>query len=428
MSKEGKKDDELSYSGCYGSIVAYGDLTDFLETCFTMNRMAESHNDSRYAACIWGHPGVGKTQMVKAFRDRPVEWNGKMYPGYNISNVPVAQFEEMGDLHGIPMDCVLMRQQNKKTDGYITQWVAQKDQILQAYLSNGWEIDTSVPPTTQYAPPAWVPQQPGPSIVLLDDWNRASIRIVKGMMQLLQDYGMVSWQLPAGCNIVLTGNPDEQSYQVTSVDSAILTRIKHVTLKEDMTEWAVWAESNGLDFRGISYALRYPEMITGPGRNRTNPRTLSEFCRFLKSISDVGSESERVIRYANSLLDENTVSSMVVFFQRDMEMILDPMDILNGEEKAFRFIDELMKRKEPRIDILSVIADRLYARIRQSDCKPEKTRITNFQKFLEMDCVPEDTRHALCRRLVKCDDQNAKTWIIGSKKLKQQILSTLIGQ
>jgi len=390
-----------------------------------MNRLAEEHGDSRFAACIWGHPGVGKTQMAKAFRDRPVEWNGTVYPGYVISDVPVAQFEEMGDIHGCPMDCVLMRQPSKKGNGFITRWVPQKDQLILSFREAGWEVDPDVIPTTQYAPPAWVPTTPGPSIVLLDDWNRASIRIVKGLMQLLQNYGMVSWSLPAGCNIVLTGNPDEQDYIVTSIDPAILTRIKHVTLKEDIAEWAIWAEEKGLDQRGISFALRYPEMLTGVGRVRTNPRTFSEFCRFLTMIPDANTESDRVIRHAKSLLDDNTVSQMVVFFQRDMDMVIDPESILQGEESAFKFLNDLMSRKEPRIDILSVIGERLYARIRQPNCSSEKSRILNFQRFLELDFLPEDTRHTICRRIVKCGGNDCTKWVVGSKKLKQFILSTL---
>jgi len=364
------------------------------------------------------------TAIVKQLAKCPVEWNGKMYPGYHVSDVPVAQFEEMGDLHGIPMDCVLMRQPSKKDAGeFITQWVAQKDQIIHTYLANGWEIDTSVQPTTRYAPPDWVPTTPGPSIVLFDDWNRPSLRVIKGMMQLLQNFGMVSWKLPLGCNIVLTGNPDEQDYLVTSIDTAIVTRIRHITLKEDMAEWAVWAEASGLDARGISYALRYPEMITGIGRERTNPRTFSEFCRFMRHIGT--EDKERLIRHGMSLLDEQTVSNIIVFFERELELVIEPDEILAGDDSAFKAIENLMSRKEPRVDILGVICERLFARIVQPGFTIEKPKVANFHRFLEMDCVPEDVRYGLCHRITKRGSPELNRWLVGSKKLQKIIASTL---
>jgi intein/homing endonuclease len=366
------------------------------------------------------------TALTKQFANRPVEWNGHKYDGYKVFDVTIAQFEEMGDLHGVPMDCVLMKQPSKKEkDTFVTQWVPQKDEIIRAYRENGWDIDSSVQPTMQYAPPAWVPQQPGPSIVLLDDWNRASIRIVKGIMQLLQNYGMVSWQLPLGCNIVLTGNPDEQDYLVTTIDTAILTRIRHVTLKEDMAEWAVWADANKLDPRVISYALRYPEMITGPGRERTNPRTLAEFGRVLSAIGNDPSQRERIVRHGMALMDEKTVSNMMVFFEREMEMVIEPESILKGDEAALKFVEGLMGRKEPRVDIVNVIGERLYARIVQPDCKIDKERVGNFHKFLELDCIPDDLRHGVCRRIAKRGDPETNKWLIGSNKLKKVIMSTL---
>jgi len=411
---------EYSYQGCYGEKVVASQLVTFLDDMFSVNAEAEANgSDERFATCIWGHAGCGKTAIVKQYRNRPVEWHGKKYPGYKVYDVPIAQFEEMGDLHGMPARHVLMTKQNGK--GPVERWVP--EEVVQGYLADDWKMEHRAGVKTMYAPPDWVPDEPGPSILGLDDWNRASIRIVKGIMQLLQNYGMVSWKLPEGCNIVLTGNPDEQDYLVTSIDSAILTRIRSVTLRADAKEWSVWAQAAKLDPRLINYVLTYPEMMIGA--ERTNPRTLSEVGRCIRRIPDLVS-LENQIRFkmmASSLLDDETVTSMMVFMERDVEMVIEPEAILRGEDWIEKHVRKLMSGNEKRIDVLGVTCDRLFAYIVQPDVKPEKKTIENFQKFLCMGDVPEDLRHNLCLRIARVRD-NGKTqqWIMYNDRLKKLIM------
>ena len=49
--------------------------------------------------------------------------------------------------------------------------------------------------STVYMPPDWVPKEDdeGPGILLLDDLNRADDRILRGLMQLIQEFEMFSW-------------------------------------------------------------------------------------------------------------------------------------------------------------------------------------------------------------------------------------------
>jgi len=367
------------------------------------------------------------TSLVKQFASRPVTWNGKIYDGYKVFDVPIAQFEEMGDLHGLPLEFVYMRNNG---DG---QWIPKE--LVNAWREEGWKVDLNSRPRTMYAPPDWVPQLPGPSILLLDDWNRASIRIIKGIMQLLQNYGMVSWKLPSGCNIVLTGNPSgsEQDYLVTEIDHAIKSRLKHVTLREDAAEWAVWAEANKLDSRGINFVLQYPEMMCG--KDRTNPRTLSEFFRYLRQVpkSVTGSENpdpedpmrKKLLMHAHALLDEETVTTMITFFQTEMEYHIDPEDILEGKAAPKKFINTVMGGNESRVDILGVCLARLFARMVQPECKQSRVRVKNFQDFITMDCIPKDARYAFCRRLASQLDEKSENWLMGNQTLRKLILELL---
>ncbi len=420
--KEKTEETEVSYKGCYGEKVQPSQMLTFLDDVFQINNEVEkSGTNERFATCVWGHAGTGKTAIIKQYGKKPVEWKGKTYEGYKVFDVPIAQFEEMGDLHGLPSRHVLVAKTNG--EGPVERWVP--EETINGYLSDGWKMKHNAGVKTMYAPPDWVPTEPGPSILLLDDWNRTSIRIVKGIMQLLQNYGMVSWKLPEGCNIVLTGNPDEQDYLVTSIDSAILTRIRSVTLKVDAPEWAVWGQAEGIDPRLINFCLSYPEMMVG--NERTNPRTLSEFGRCVKRIPDLASKDNQV-RFkmlASSLLDEQTVSTMMVFMERDVEMIVEPQQVLRGEDWIPKHIKKLMGGAEKRIDVLGVTCDRLYAYLVQPTTIPDTKSVKNFQEFLCMDDIPEDLRHNLCLRISRVQGGATKQWIMQNDKLKKLILEVV---
>lgn len=415
---------ELSYAGCYGEVSAPESIGEFLQESFDLNYLAEKEGHERFSTCIWGGAGTGKTSLCKAFANKPVVWNGKQYKGYKVHDVPIAQFEEMGDLHGMPDRHVMM----KSVDG-IEHWVPEA--VIPSYLADKWEIVREAGTRTMYAPPDWVPSEPGPTILLLDDWNRASIRIIKGIMQLLQNYGMVSWKLPPGCHIVMTGNPDQQDYLVSTVDSAILTRVRHITLKHDAPSWAVWATGKNLDPRGINFCLLYPEMMIG--KERTNPRTLSEFFRYSKgisSLSDGTKDKENIAKFnrmANGLLDPETVTALNVYYSRDVELTVEPEQVFRGDVWATDHIKKMMTQKEKRMDILGVTMDRLFAKIVQPDtpCTPEW--IKNFQKFICMEEIPDEPRYSICMRLARAKDGNGKNakWVMGDKRLQQLLVNVL---
>jgi hypothetical protein len=417
---------EIDYSGCYGYRGGHDDLAMWLNDFIMMSLLDEKENpEERWVACIWGMPGIGKTAKIKQLKNTPVEWNGKQYPGWNVSDVPAAQFEEMGDIHGLPDKCVYVV---KDGEGY---WVSCESDILNGWKKAGWEVDYKLGTRTMYSPPDFVPQTPGPSILLIDDANRTSQRILKGMMQLFQTHGTVSWKLPPGCVIVLTGNPSMQDFMVTDMDSAILTRMKHFTLMHSAKDWVMWATANDLDRRGISFVSRYEEMMIGP--ELTNPRSLSEFFRFLKHVPDLSSAEsmKRVQMYAQGLLDKDTVSAMLTFFQRDVELVIEPEKILEGED----WIPDHMKKlsegtnnsrtgeRETRVDILAVTVDRLFAHMARPGFEPKNGSIKHFQEFATSPHLLDDMRHNLCMRIFR--KKGMQQWLLNNQQLTDLVMDVV---
>lgn len=181
--------------------------------------------------CLWGAHGIGKTELIESIaHDR--DWS--------CVRISPAQFEEMGDLLGMP------------------------------YLQT-----TATGKNTAFAPPDWVPQQAGPGILLLDDFNRADERILRGVMGLLQERRLSSWALPDDWYLLLTANPEGQQYMVTPVDEAVLTRMLHLQLAFDLDSWCAWARAQSLPESGVTFAIIHPQCLTGG--SRSSARTFTFF-------------------------------------------------------------------------------------------------------------------------------------------------------
>lgn len=335
----------------HGTAARADELREFVEHLLAANLDAEAHGRQKTPICIWGTHGIGKTQIVEQIaRER----------GYAFTYIAPAQFEEMGDLIGMP------------------------------------QIDGD---RTVFRPPAWVPIDDGPGVLLIDDANRADDRILRGIMQLLQNYELVSWRLPPRWQIVLTANPDGGDYSVTPMDDAMLTRLAHVTLEFDVAAWARWAEANNVDPRGIDFVLTCPEAITG---RRTTPRTLVQFFESIRGIQDLRARLGLVRMLADACLDESTVAAFVTFVNQGLAALIQPAAILAARDFD-REVEAPLRRVAAgdtlRVDILATICTRLVNHLR---ARPplDAPAIANLAAFIKLDLLPKDLRVALARDLL----------------------------
>ncbi len=407
MKKDGQNNSAIkdAMKGCYGSHVHPSEVKEWL----VENIMDNIDRNPRITLNIMGAPGTAKTSLVKSLSTTPIEWKGRKYEGFQVIDIPLAQVEEMGDILGYPVEEIKFYKDGK------TKWIKAVDSLIKRFMEDGWDTDGEQ--RTIYAPPSWVPKEERPGVLLFDDGNRASQRIIKGLMQLVQDYRTISWEIPNGWTIVFTGNPDNRFNQVTSMDTAQLSRMKFVTLEPDAVEWSVWAENNGIDKRLISFVLRYPEMMIGS--ERTNPRSLAEFGRALKRFPVLDGESYKKCKVeAYASLDNSTVETMMIFFQRSAELVIDPKDILDDYAKnAQKQVERLMNKQEPRIDIINVVNDRLYAYIVSDNYKFDKKHVENVQAWILDKNLPKDTAYAFVRRLCYSDSPYKRQLLSGNKAL-----------
>jgi len=341
----------------YGARVSAEGVTILLE--HAIDRLM-SGEERPTPICIWGLHGIGKTELVRDVAKAR---------GCSFVYLAPAQFEEMGDLVGMPQ--VVIGQ-----DG------------------------TAL---TRFAPPEWVPRHPGPGILLLDDVNRADDRILRGIMQLFQNYGLVSWALPARWLIVCTANPDGGDYSVTTLDEAMLTRMLHVTMTFDAQVWARWAERNDVDPRGIHFVLTYPELVN---EHRTTPRSLVQFFNSLRGIEDLRENIGLVNLLAEASLDTETAQAFISFVQLNMDKLPSPEDILMARsfERVSRRLERLVDEGHmKRMDVLSVIVTRLinYLLVREKPLSEEE--LGNLRAFISLPLLPNDLRLSIAQELAEAN-------------------------
>jgi hypothetical protein len=338
----------------YGSNSNAVELKRFITHLFNVNENAEKKGLCRTAISIWGKHGIGKTQIVEEIAREN---------NYELIYIAPAQFEEMGDLIGMPK-------------------IIGEDQSA----------------STSFIPPSWVPKNEGPGILLLDDINRADDRILRGIMQLLQHHELVSWKLPPKWHIVCTANPDGGDYSVTPMDFAMLTRMMHITFTFDVAAWAVWAEKNSIDSRGIQFVLSYPELLTG---ERTTPRTLVQFFEAISIIENLEKELPLVKQLASSCLDEEVAYLFLTFVKDELCSIVEPCTIINASDfnkDVYELLSKEIAKDETRIDILNITTTRLINYIRQK--KVTDKHLENIRAFLKMDILPNDLRLLTAQEIV----------------------------
>lgn len=344
----------------YGTETRAKEVVQFVEHILNANQEAEQNGKKKTPICIWGRHGIGKTEIVEQIAKQN---------DYQWSYIAPAQFEEMGDLIGMPA------------------------------VENGKTI---------FRKPEWVPTEEGRGILLIDDVNRADDRILRGIMQLLQNFELVSWSLPKGWQIVLTANPDGGDYSVTPMDDAMLTRMMHITMRFDVKDWALWAEQNGIDERGINFVLTYPEIVNG---NRTTPRTLVQFFEAIAPIKDLNKEIGLVQMLADSCLEENTGATFISFINQNLGKLIAPEDILGADkfkEKVRNPIYGIVNKEALRVDILATLCTRMVNYLQLNTAKLTPAQLENLKLFIKMDFLPNDIRLTMLQDLMTSKNASVK--------------------
>lgn len=111
-----------------------------------------------------------------------------------------------------------------------------------------------------FLPPYWWPVDGKAIVLFLDELNRARPEILQAVQDLALNRTLAGKSLPEGSIIVSAVNEGEE-YQLTDLDPALVSRFNVYEFTPSVDDWLVWATSNELDERVITFIQKHHEFL-----------------------------------------------------------------------------------------------------------------------------------------------------------------------
>ncbi|MDO3378840.1 hypothetical protein [Geoalkalibacter halelectricus] len=303
--------------------------------------------------CVVGHRGVGKTAgIIQVCREAALRY------------VPLRLGQmEVGDLVGIPY-----------REGDIMRW----------------------------SRPSWWPtEKDGPSVVHCDELNRAQQEdTLQAIFQFVeppaegQRRALHTHQLDPRHKVVVTINPPDGTYQVATLDRALLDRMVMIYVETDYRCWARYAEKKNFDGEVRQFLAAHNQMLARPGsaldmqmepseRAWEMVSTLRRHCRFPQDL-------EMEI-YAGIVGNE----AATLFLQWCLENRARP---LTAEEVLDAWEEVAPRARGQRDDLQAATLNLLITHLQNH---PRLSAIQEQNLVNYIDVLPRDLRFGLVKSLLK---------------------------
>jgi hypothetical protein len=378
------------------------ELKSFIKHMIVNNQTIQAQGKVPVAVNIEGDAGLGKTSAIMQLGQEL---------GMQVVKLNLAQLEELGDLVGFPVK----EYQVKNAEGK-TLWITEQE--IEIANQKGYRV---VDKRMSHAAPEWIQGKGEGGILILDDYTRADQRFTQATMELLDRQEYVSWKLPKNWHIILTTNPDNGDYNVTSLDVAQKTRFISVELKFDVDVWAKWAETAGIDGRCINFLLMHPESIT----QRINPRSVTTFFNAITSIEDFDSSLPLIQMIGEGSVGADFASLFTMFINNKLDRIISPKDIL---EKDTQYVLNTLthvigKEDDYRADIASVLATRLvnYSLNFSTKHSIPQDMVDRLVVLSTADVFTEDLKYRLVKDIINGNKVKFTKLIMNQEVMKMAI-------
>jgi hypothetical protein len=354
----------------------------FLKHIINNNRFLQSSNKPPIAVEVVGDSGIGKTSTI-------IQLANEL--DLNFVKLNLAQIEELGDLVGFP---IRQFEVCKDTDNCI--WI--DEHAVDEYTKQGYRFTGQN--RMSYCPPEWISGKATGGILLLDDWNRADIRFIQAVMELIDRQQYISWSLPKDWHIILTSNPDNGEYLVNSIDSAQKTRFISINLKFDINCWGEWAENNQIDNRCINFLLRHPELVNA----NINSRSITTFFNSISSLSSFDSELSLIQMIGEGSVGPEFTTMFTMFINNKLDKIISPETIMTHE--SLEYITNTLKGiigkdKDYRADLASIISTRIinFSLFFAKNNKIEKSFIDRIASLINEELFAVDLKYNIVKSI-----------------------------
>ena len=375
------------------------ELKDFLKHIIDNNRYLQENNKPMVSTEVIGDSGIGKTSSIVQLADEL---------GLNFVKLNLAQIEEIGDLVGFPI------RQFEMKDKKLSEWVDENS--VEDYRKKGYEA-TGLN-RMSYCPPEWISGKSNGGILLLDDWNRADMRFIQAVMELIDRQQYISWKLPKDWHIILTANPDNGDYLVNSIDNAQKTRFISVNLKFDLKCWGKWAEQAKLDGRCINFMLMHPELVT----KEVNSRSVSMFFNSISSLKSFEDSLPLIQMIGEGSVGSEFSTLFTMFINNKLDKMISPENIMSQDETyVMNTLKSLVgKDKNYRADIAATLGTRVanYLEFYAKDNAVEKPLTERISKIVTEKIFATDVCYNMVKSIYNSNPNKFKLMMLNKELVK----------
>ncbi len=292
-----------------------------------LDHYLDAGSSLNYALKIVGHPGIGKSAIVRQVAER----KKLLFIDTRLA------FKENVDLGGYPVP-----------DHQARRMIYYRPRFI---------------------PPETVPDNYRGIVWFLDESNRAHPTVIQTLFQIITERTCGEHALPEKTSIILAGNLGEgDDTTITEFDdSALDGRLAVFQLKPTALDWLAWAEREGIHPSIVRYITLFPERLWDEENINPNPRGWHQVSRALAGSYGISTEEELLGHLAadagGSL--ESIIYSLVghvagadFVAQLTAPRALSTAEVLAGrEEKLARMIDGAI----PSEDILWALSGAVRA-------------------------------------------------------------------
>ena len=198
--------------------------------------------NARRVPCIYGSPGIGKSDVVRQLAD-------ELYaPAYGLDPAaPPADRPYLVDLRGSLLDPVDLMGLPTVVDGRAT-----------------------------FARPSWLPTDPRGGVIFLDELTRASVMVLNALLQFILDRRIGEHRIPDTWQIIAATNRVTDGGGVQRPPAALTERLVRLDMEPDSDEWSTWALGAGIHPLTVAFLRWKPDLFNAfdPGLNvNVNPRS-----------------------------------------------------------------------------------------------------------------------------------------------------------
>jgi hypothetical protein len=380
------------------------ELKEFLNHIIENNRFLQEQSKTPVAIEVIGESGIGKTSAI-------VQLAKEL--DFNFVKLNLSQIEEIGDLVGFPIRQFEIQRNEESEKIWVDENVLD-EKFKQGYYTTGLN-------RMGYCPPEWISGKEKGGILLLDDWNRADMRFIQAVMELIDRQQYISWSLPKDWHIILTANPDNGDYLVSSIDNAQKTRFITVQLKFDTECWAKWAEESQIDGRCINFLLLHPELVT----KDVNSRSVSMFFNSISSIKSFDDSLPLIQMVGEGSVGPEFSSMFTMFINNKLDKMISPQHVIEQDEKyVLNTLKSIVGKDDSyRADLASTLSTRIvnYLDLFAKENPVEKTVVDRISKIVNEKIFANDICYNMVRSIYNNNPSKFKTMMM-NKDLVQYIM------